>query len=144
MLLSHDLGATWTPAGEGLGGNQTALSSDASGSLVLAGTDTQVFRSQDRGDSWTCSSAGLKSVWIDALALDPREPSTVWAGGTGHYGSGPGLFRSVDSGLSWSPAAGREGPRGVLALAIDPDHPSTMYAGGWDAVFRTEDGGLTW
>ncbi len=143
VFLSRDGGATWTPAGEGVDGRLPALASDASGSLVLAGTDTQVFRSQDRGDSWTSSSAGLQSIWIGALALDPQDPSTVWTGGIGNWGSGPGLFRSADAGLSWSSAGGNGGPIGVDALAIDPDHPTTMYAG-WSAVFRTDDGGQTW
>ncbi len=142
-FLSRDRGATWTPAGEGLDVYLPALASDPSGSLVLAGTATQVFRSEDRGESWTASRAGLKSIWIGALALDPHDPSTIWAGGLGNYGSGPGLFRSVDAGLSWSPAGGSGGPLGANAIAIDPDHPSTIYAG-WNAVFRTEDGGQTW
>ncbi len=143
VFLSRDAGATWTSAGEGLHGFQTALGCDTAGSLVLAGTDTQVFRSHDRGDTWTGSAAGLKSIWIDAIALDPQNPSIVWAGGIGNYGSGPGLFRSTDGGNSWSPAGGPQGPAGVSALVIDPDHPSTMYAG-WSAVFRTDDGGQNW
>jgi photosystem II stability/assembly factor-like uncharacterized protein len=145
-FVSRDGGATWSPVAGGLEAARglQALGSDASGSLVLVGTDTQVFRSRDRGDSWTPSSTGLKSVSISALALDPREHSTVWAGGLGTYLSGPGLFRSVDSGLSWSPAGGPQGPQGVNALAIEPDHPLTMYAGSWHTVFRTEDGGQTW
>ena len=143
VFLSRDSGATWTSAGDGLHGFQPALGCDAAGSLVLAGTDTRIFRSRDRGDTWTGSAAGLKSVWIDAIALDPTDPSTVWAGGIGNSGSGPGLFRSTDEGNSWSPAGGPQGPAGVSALAIDPDHPSTMYAGS-SAVFRTDDGGQSW
>ncbi len=144
VLLSEDGGVTWRPAAGSLASAYSpVLSSNASGSLVLAGTDTQVFRSTDGGDSWIPSREGLQSIRIGALALDPHEPSTIWAGGTGNWGSGPGLFRSADAGLSWSPATGAGGPQGLYALAIDPNHPSTMYAGE-SSVFRTEDGGQTW
>jgi photosystem II stability/assembly factor-like uncharacterized protein len=143
-VFFSDDGAKWKRVAGDLGSaTLPALASSGSGSLVLAGTDTQVFRSQDHGDTWTPASAGLSSARIDAVALDPQNSSTVWAGGVGNWGSGPGLFRSTDASLSWSPAGGSGGPRGVKAIAIDSDHPMTMYAG-WDAVFRTEDGGQTW
>ncbi len=144
-FLSRDGGATWAPVSGGLEGPVQAFASDATGSLVLAGTDQQVFRSEDRGDTWTPFRAGLKAIKIGALALDPQQPSTIWAGagGTSPYSSGPGLFRSTNGGLSWSPAGGPQGPRGVTALLIDPANPRTMYAA-WGQVFRTDDGGETW
>ena len=96
--------------------------------LVLAGTNVGIFRSQDRGDSWTPGSAGLRSSAINALALDPQDPSTVWAVGNGFDGMSSGLFRSADGGLAWSLGSG---PGGAFrALVIDPEHPSTLYAGG--------------
>jgi photosystem II stability/assembly factor-like uncharacterized protein len=137
-FVSRDGGATWAPVGGGLEATKHlhVLGSDAAGSLLLVGTDTRVFRSQDRGESWTSSSSGLKSVSIGTLVLDPKDPSTVWAGG-------PGLFRSTDSGFSWSPAGGSRGQSAVAGLVIDPDQPSTMYAG-FETLYRTADGGQTW
>jgi photosystem II stability/assembly factor-like uncharacterized protein len=144
ILLSQDVGATWaTLPGDLASAYSTALASDASGSLVLAGTDTQALRSLDRGDTWTPAPTGLNAVWVGALALDPKDPSTVWAGGIGYGESGPGLFQSINAGLSWSPAGGSEGPRSVTNIAIDPAHPGTLYAGS-SALFRTQDGGQTW
>ena len=144
VFVSRDGGATWTRVEGDLGSaSSPALASDLTGSLVLSGTDAQIFRSLDRGDRWTASSSGLKAVKIEALALDPSDPVTVWAGGLGNYGSGPGLFESLDAGLSWSSAGGPQGPKGVNALVIDRDHPQTMYAG-WNGVFRTDDRGQTW
>lgn len=149
VLLSKDRGATWALAGSGSALQSSlsaALASDASGSLVLAGTGSKAFRSLDRGETWTPESTGLNSVWIGALALDPSDPSAVWAGGTANDSSGPGLFHSINAGLAWSPASGPEGasgPRNVYCMAIDPDHSTTMYVGE-NAVFRTDDGGQTW
>ena len=114
-----------------------ALASDASGSLVLAGTVTGIFRSQDRGDSWTAANAGLRSSEISALAVDPQDASTVWAG-SGFDGK---IFRSADAGLSWSLADGRVFD--FRALVVDPEHSSTLYAAGV-TVSRSDDGGEGW
>jgi photosystem II stability/assembly factor-like uncharacterized protein len=144
VYVSLDGGATWAHAdGElGSGGYATALASDVSGSLALAGTQTQVFRSPDRGDSWTSASAGLHSSLVNALAIDPQDPSRVWTAVYGFAGSPNfGLFRSVDAGLSWSLGDGP--PVSVSALAIGPGHPSTLYAGG-AAVYRSDDDGEHW
>jgi photosystem II stability/assembly factor-like uncharacterized protein len=146
VYVSRDGGATWARAVGDLGpvGYVAALASDASGSLVLSGTETQVFRSQDRGDSWTPASAGLHSSSINALALDPDDPSTVWAAAGGFEGSPKsGLFRSADRGLSWSLGNGPAGSPSIGALAIGPGHPSTLYAGG-SAVHRSDDDGEHW
>ncbi len=83
VFLSGDGGATWTGAPGGLKGPLTAFASDAAEALVLAGTDAEVFRTEDRGDTWTPFRAGLRAIPIGALAVDPRRPSTIWAGGIG-------------------------------------------------------------
>jgi photosystem II stability/assembly factor-like uncharacterized protein len=137
IIVSRDRGATWASSSDGPDTRTPALAYDASGSFALAGTDTQVFRSEDAGDTWTPFRAGLNAVVIGALALDPQNPSTIWAGGP------PGLFRSTDTGLSWSPAGGLPGSGNVNALAIDPENPRTMYARS-PGIHRSEDGGETW
>lgn len=145
VYVSRDQGATWA-RGDGKFGSVgyiPALASDASGSVVLAGSIAGILRSQDRGDSWTPSRAGLRSSLINALALDPQDPSTVWAGGLGLDGENSGLFRSTDGGLSWSLGSGPATWLSGGALLVDPEHPSTLYAGGSD-VYRSDDGGAHW
>lgn len=143
VYVSRDAGATWAPEDGELASSSDvrALVSDASGSLVLAGTGIGIFRSQDRGDSWTLASAGLRASNISALALDPADPSTVWASGSGLAEAS--LFRSADAGMSWSLAGGPGNPLFAYALAIDPGNPSILYAAASD-VYRSEDGGADW
>jgi photosystem II stability/assembly factor-like uncharacterized protein len=148
VYVSRDGGATWAHAGGELGsaGYATALASDVSGSLVLAGTQTQIFRSPDRGESWTSASAGLHSSSITALAVDPQASSTVWAAALGFAGSPrTGLFRSADAGLSWSLGSGPVSSPSffVGSLAISPERSSTIYAGG-SGVYRSDDDGEHW
>jgi photosystem II stability/assembly factor-like uncharacterized protein len=146
LLASRDGGATWTEIEGALRGEGylQAVASDATGLLVLAGTASGTFRSDDRGARWDRSSKGLTGIWIRALAVDPHHPTTVWAGGIGFDGSsGPGLFRSADGGASWAQVEDPSGPNSVAAIAFHPDDSSMLYVGG-SAVYRSEDGGTSW
>ena len=82
---------------------------------------------------------------MNTLALDPRDPDTIYAGATG-AGAGPGsiydmsgVFKSSDGGASWHPAAckGRTWARCML----EPQQPETVYAGTDDGVVKSTDGG---
>jgi hypothetical protein len=70
------------------------------------------------------------------LAVDPRNPSTVYAFSR-VYGSA-GLHKSID-GVHFNRLDFDESLR---ALAIDPASPDTIYVGG-DHVYRSENGGRT-
>ena len=78
----------------------------------------------------TWKQLGPDGGYVDAIAIDPVTPTTLYAGTA--YG---GVFRSVDSGASWSavnvglshPYHGL--PVTVGALAVDPVTPSILYAG---------------
>jgi hypothetical protein len=39
-----------------------------------------VFRSTDRAASWTALNDGLTNLFVQTLAIDPRQPSTLYAG----------------------------------------------------------------
>ncbi len=145
---SDDGGATFSRPAPDLGGYMTAAAIDPSGTQVFVGNDAGAFRSSDRGETWTNSSAGLRSMWVRALALDPSDPATVWAGGeTRVYDVGPfgpGLFRSTDGGESWTSASVAGEPGYVFSLGIDPSNPQSVYAGSFNLVERTSDGGANW
>jgi len=68
----------------------------------------------------------------EGLAVDPHNPSVVYAA------SGV-LYRSADGGETWTGLFGLH--LGVVAL--DPAHPATIYVGG-DQLARSTDGGKTW
>lgn len=74
---------------------------------------------------------------ISSLAVDPRDPSTIYAA------SPAGIFKSVDAGESWALEPGS--PADVSQMAIDSARSSTIFAGTrMGEVFRTSDGGGTW
>jgi len=90
---------------------------------------------------WT--SHGPVGASVTALAIDPRTPSTLYAGTL------DGVFKSTDGASSWQ-AVNTGFPYkpdffyGVFALAIDPSTPSTLYAGTLDGVFKSTDGASSW
>ena len=78
-----------------------------------------VFKSTNGGATWNQMSNGLNNIDVNALAIDPKKTSTIYAG------TALGLFKTADSGNSWT-SAGFEDQ--VIALAIDPQTPSNVYA----------------
>jgi photosystem II stability/assembly factor-like uncharacterized protein len=80
VRVSDDAGRTWSPSGVGLA--TASIRSLAVGpgtpGIVYAGTEGEVFKSTDRGASWTPSP--LPSGAALAIAIDPTTPTTVYVG----------------------------------------------------------------
>lgn len=89
--------AGWRPFGSGLPETTTvkALTSDASGTLCLAGTVDGVFI-LDSGGVWRPANNGLEARDISCLAVHPHNSSIFFAGTWGK-----GVWRSADGGASW-------------------------------------------
>jgi photosystem II stability/assembly factor-like uncharacterized protein len=76
-----------------------------------------------------------------AVAVDPKTPTTVYAG---LYGNG--VYKSTDGAATWSLASLKlAGNVMVVALAVDPSRPETVYvATSNDGFHRSGDGGDHW
>jgi len=122
-----------------------------------------IYRSRDGGRSW--SHLGLtEGQQIADLAVDPRDPSRLFAAVLGHpFGPNPerGIYRSLDAGATWQRVLYKDADTGGSTVAIDPAHPEIVYAGLWQArlgpwedknefngagggLFKSSDGGNTW
>jgi hypothetical protein len=84
-------------------------------------------------------NAGLTDLSINALAIDPSAPATLYAGTL--LGS---VFKSMNGGQSWT--AVNSGLTGsiVEALVVDSSGPATLYVGTFGGVFKSVDGGGSW
>ena len=75
-----------------------------------------------------------------ALAIDPSNPSTLYAG-TDYAG----VFKSTNGGGTWNPINSGLSDGYVNALAIDPGNSNIVYAGTLlGGVFKSTNGGDTW
>ena len=75
---------------------------------------------------------------IQAIVIDPYNPTTVYAGGPGF------IFKSTDGGATWTQIDKGLTNTSIHSLAIDPSNPATVYAGSAGGVFKSTDGGATW
>lgn len=159
IFRSADEGASWTPVGQGLpGGWQLIwqLAGDSRGNLFVSGVwepegspaGTQVygvFRSIDRGESWSAAGAGLpKSPWLTGLAVGPNDALFTGACGEGGCGS----FRSADGGQTWEKIA-LDLPVGMTLRSLARDQSGDLAAGfagdeKGAGIYRSSDGGKYW
>jgi photosystem II stability/assembly factor-like uncharacterized protein len=120
VLKSTDGGRHWDFHGNGISGNALSMVQAVAvthDGALFAGIDDKVYRSGDRGHSWTLSSKGLPQLGGAANTADRIVGPRVWAvtetgNGTLLVGGRTGILRSDDRGRSWSPA---------LKINIDPN-----------------------
>jgi photosystem II stability/assembly factor-like uncharacterized protein len=149
-----DGGTSWTVI---LQISPSACAVDPSNPQIVyaASGNRGMFKSTDGGASWKDINSGLPTSvytpsdrYVNALAIDPSNPQTVYASCVSYYNrtGNVGVYRTADGGASWqSLSAGLPSSRRLLALTLDPSHTQTLYAG-FDSlgVYRTTDGGASW
>jgi photosystem II stability/assembly factor-like uncharacterized protein len=106
---------------------------------------------------WT--NTGLVGLNTYALAADPNNPDTIYAGTQGVH-----VFKTTDGGVSWRemsnglpPDSGTPLEARVYALVVDPNNSSTVYASIYSLypsfpglvysappLFKSTDGGENW
>jgi photosystem II stability/assembly factor-like uncharacterized protein len=116
-----------------------------------------VWKTTNAGTTWTPIFDNEASYSIGAIALDPKNPLTVWVG-TGENNSqrsvsyGNGLYKSEDGGRSWK-NVGLKASERIGRIAVDPKDSNIVYVaaqgplwgpGGERGLFKTTDGGKTW
>jgi photosystem II stability/assembly factor-like uncharacterized protein len=146
LLKTVDRGATWTPlAGAPYFAISLALDPSAP-RTIYAGNLEGVFRSTNGGVTWT-RLPGTGNGTVNALAVDPRNPATVYAAFYSYPEIRYQLFKSVDRGQTWrrsSRGLGVETGVALYSLAVDPVAPATLYAGTSRGVYKSTNAGRTW
>jgi|GEM_PF-5865851 len=135
LYYSTNSGTSWTASNIIFTVNEVVVSPSRP-ATVYAATSVGVYRSDDSGQTWTL--VGLQQSIVGALAIDPGNSSTVYAGG-----SSDGILRSADAGVTWSRADGGNIAGYVTSIAVNPTSPQIIYAGSSSGVYRSLDGGAT-
>jgi len=95
-----------------------------------------LFQSTDGAASWNAVNSGLPdSLFIDAVAVDPRNPNILYVAGN------TGVFRSGDGAASWTRVGNLSN---VWNLAIDPLDSGSVYALNDSGILKSTDGGGSW
>jgi photosystem II stability/assembly factor-like uncharacterized protein len=84
VARSADGGASWTRLAFPVTESVVALAlGPENPAAVYAATLTNLYRSSDGGGTWTAVGSGLGEVTINAILIDPDDPSTLYLATTG-------------------------------------------------------------
>ncbi|TLY32603.1 MAG: hypothetical protein E6K56_02855 [Ignavibacteria bacterium] len=101
-----------------------------------------VYKTTNRGTSWTTLKSGLSSVPLTCLAIAPTDTNTLYAATTSQ------VWVSSNGGTVWSSITAGLPAAGVTYLAVSPIDPATAYATtsgyGSQKVYVTTDRGSSW
>ncbi len=146
-----------------MSGRARAMAIDpTNSSRLLLGTATGgVWLSNDTGASWTPLTDNQPSLAIGAVAFDPGNPNTLYAGtgeSNGTYYSA-GILKSTNGGASWSVLGASVFNRGAISgIAVSPVDGNVVVvcarngkhlasgSTGDDigGIYRSTDAGQTW
>ena len=125
--------------------------------LLVAFASGGLWRTDNRGGSWTPLFDKQPSITIGAFALADGEGKTIYVG-TGESNSsrtsyaGTGVFKTTDGGKTWK-SIGLTDTHHIGRVLVDPRDPKVVYVAAVGhlytenaerGVFKTEDGGEHW
>jgi photosystem II stability/assembly factor-like uncharacterized protein len=133
----------WRLLGPFRGGKSTMVAGIPGNPAVyyMATAGSGVWKTIDGGQVWNCVSDSIRLTSVNAVAVAPSRPETVYAGAAG-TGPTAGLYRSTDGGAHWDLIA-LQG-HAVSSIAIDPHKPDLVMAAADNGIVRTTDGGKNW
>ena len=147
LYRSIDGGNTWSevPALDGTSVFDIEFAPDGTAYL---GTQDSVRKSTDSGLTWVTLNLGIgANDQVFDVAIDPSDPSILWAGIADASGSQPvNVMRSTDGGATWTNRTPPHAPMSGRGIAVDPNDSNTVIAvfggdfGGGEAWVTTDDG----
>jgi photosystem II stability/assembly factor-like uncharacterized protein len=144
VFKSADGGATWVASNTGLSGaslivRTIAVDPTNPRNVFIGGDAAGVYKSTDGGANWAAANTGLVTTSVFALAIDPLNPTTLYAGAWG------GVGKSVDGGANWTDSSTGLTSHVVRALLVNPANPAMLIAGtATGGVNVSTDSGATW
>jgi photosystem II stability/assembly factor-like uncharacterized protein len=155
----RSLGPAGIPGGRTYGSGTTtvagrisaiAVDPNDSQHLLIGSAAGGVWETKDTGTTWTPRTDGQPTLSIGAVAFDPTNPSTVYAGmGEGNWAYaqlGQGILRSSDGGSSWAVLPGSDifVGHGFYRLVVDPSDGERILVATTGGALASSDAGATW
>ncbi|RPI28688.1 MAG: DUF11 domain-containing protein [Acidobacteria bacterium] len=139
-VVSGREGDGWHALGPDGGPIRSLAVTRGPGPVVYAASDRLLFKSTNRGETWTSCASPVEGEYMALLAVHPDNDRLLYAA------SGYNLFRSRDGARSWQAISSTIftlTPR-INHLVIDPVNQSIVYMTQGGLVFKSTDGGETW
>ena len=141
IFRSEDGGHSWAAAGLSGQSVRVLAMAPSDSRLLVAGTLDGVYLSRDASKSWARISPEhdpeLRN--FDSLAIDPRDPQTIYAG-TFHL-----PWKTTDGGRTWNPVhAGMIDDSDVMSLLVDGRDSQRIFASACSGIYRSDDRGAQW
>jgi photosystem II stability/assembly factor-like uncharacterized protein len=142
-------GLNWTNDNTGLdtrGQVRDFVLAPSAPNVFFVVSDAGIHKSTNAGRTWARLNPGLDSQLINALAVDPKTPTTLYAtiNANTFDSDGVSVWRSTDGGLSWVPLAQTGIFRFAGAIAVDPLTTSNVYVYNGSNVVKSTNGGTSW
>jgi photosystem II stability/assembly factor-like uncharacterized protein len=159
-------GGDWTSTGLDVTTNYGYLFDPFNGNRrFIPSTDIGLFRSEDKGRSWTRSVTGVPEQWSNTtywVTFDPAVRGKMWGVMSGtHDLPRPKMWRrnstatykggvclSVDGGRTWKPSNRGMAETAPTHILLDPSSPVGMrtlwVAAMGRGVYKSSDDGATW
>ena len=137
FYISADAGADWKASNQGLLASRVYdIAIDPTNpATIYAATDRGVFKSVNRGGSWSRIGATFNPV-VFQLVIDPTATANLYAL-TQTF-----IYKSSDGGATWSPI---QLFQGVQTIAISPTAPGpTIFVATTTGFFKSLNGGASW
>ena len=157
VLKSTDGGRNWAQISSIAASCYDIAFNASNPNLLYILTSGGVYRSTDRGLTWTLSSFGSSSYGYNGnLAVNRADPNTIYASGY-RWESSLGyltVYKSTDGGATWTTMKVSGGASSISpgGMAVFPTNPNVVYVGGGlynspnytYKVYKTENGGASW
>src|SRR6266568_230226 len=139
FFVTRDGGRSWSEPADLRGKSVQALAlADSDPRILIVGALDGLFRSTDRGESWTRISptghSDLKN--FESVAIDPHDPKIIYAG-TWHL-----PWKTTDGGATWSSIKqGVIDDSDVFSIILDRKQPNEMYMSACSGIYKSVTGG---
>lgn len=141
MWTQAQEGLEWTP-GKGNYGFSVASDPQNSDEVLLGTIGGGLFRSIDRGQTFTRVEGPFLATDSLGIAVDPRNADHVVVSSTEGYSGTPGVYETSDGGQNWRVLSVSTD---VWSLWISPSDSDTWLAGFvGKGIYRTTDAGESW
>ncbi|HEY3874415.1 MAG TPA: hypothetical protein VGM92_02980 [Candidatus Kapabacteria bacterium] len=140
-----------TSQGGNVSGRPSAIAFDPTGPIYLTVTTGGLWKTIDNGKTWTSLSNNWKTLDVGGVAVNAKNPQTVYAGTGISYGTlggegdlnGIGVYQSFDGGLNW--VLVDSGNTAVTCqIEVNPGDTNYVYRATTLGIRISTNAGATW